>query len=57
MFRILNMILQILSNMGHNIVDLIYHDNYMSIEFTDKEGNKYSGWIKKVENKGEKENA
>ena len=57
MFRIFNMLVQNLSNMGNHINDIQFNDKYISIDFTDAEGNVYSGFIRKEEKKEETENA
>ena len=55
MFRIFNMLVQNLTNMGNTITEVSCNDKYISFDFTDAKGNRYSGWVRKEEE--EKENA
>ena len=49
MYRIFNMLIQNLKNMGANITEIAFKEEYLSIEFTDSEGNEFEGWIRRVE--------
>ena len=49
MYRIFNMLLQNLKNMGANITEVAYKEEYLNIDFIDRDGNKYTGWFRKVE--------
>lgn len=57
MFRIFNVLIQNLTNMGHTFTDVSCDEKRIRFDFTDAEGNVYSGWIHKEEKKGETENA
>ena len=57
MFKIFNMLLQNLTNMGSNITDVSCDEKRFSFNFTDADGNVYSGWILKEEKKEGTESA
>ncbi len=51
MFRIFNMLLQNLTNMGSSFSGASFDEKSVNLEFTDSDGVKYSCWICKKEEK------
>lgn len=54
MFRIFNMLLQNLANLGFGMSDVTYRATYTEFKFTDANGKKYTLWLtqeKEEENK------
>ena len=47
MYHIFNMLIQNLKAMGANITEAAFKEEYLNIDFTDKDGNKYTGWFRK----------
>ena len=55
MFRIFNMLIQNLTNLGNRLNEATLNDKFIDINFTDDQGNVYSMFIRKVD-KEETEN-
>lgn len=49
MYRLFNMLLQNLTNMNVKFTEVTYNENYINIDYIDTDGNKYTGWFRKVE--------
>lgn len=47
MYRIFNMLIQNLRAIGASVTEVSFKEEYLNIDFTDKDGNKYTGWIRK----------
>jgi len=47
MFRLFNMLLQNLTNSGADFKEVSYIETVVSFKFTDKDGNKYTCWVRK----------
>ena len=55
MFRIFNMLIQNLTNLGNRLNEATLNDKFIDINFTDDQGNVYSVFVRKID-KEENEN-